>query len=110
MSRRHALPLHASELGIHWLPPNPGWLRWALVQSSPTRGRSASLSTFENQARRPSDGLKGLSSWKPMNDVQGACRTKRQKYSSGGSVASGIGLEFTNSVALVGTTAGHALP
>src|SRR5882672_9626324 len=110
MTRRHALPLHVSEFGIQWLPPNHELLRLALVQSMPTPWPSASLSTFVNQARRSSDLLKGSSSWKPMNEVQGACSTMRQKYSSGGSVASGIGLEFTKSVAFVGTTAGQALP
>src|SRR5258708_32363734 len=110
MSLRHAMPLHVSLFGIQWLPPNHGLLRLALVQSMPTPWPSASLSTLANQARLPSALLKGLSTWKPMNEAHGACSTTRQKYSSSGSVAFGIGLEFTNSVASVGTTAGQALP
>ena len=57
MSWRHALPLQASVLGIHWLPANHRLLRLALVQSMPTPLPSASLSTFENQASWLSEAL-----------------------------------------------------
>src|SRR6266571_1770942 len=110
MSLRHALPPHASVLGIQWLPPNHGLLRLALVQSMPIPLRSASLSTLVNQSSFASTAPKGTSTWKPMNEVHGAWMISRQKYSSSGSVALGMGLPLTTWVALAGTSAGRMRP
>src|SRR5580704_6404424 len=95
MTARHALPLHASVFGIHRLPANHGWLRLWLVQVMPMPLPSARLSTFVYQAQRASHFLTGVSTWKPMNDAHGAFSLKRQKDSSSGRAALGIGLELT---------------
>src|SRR6476620_1151254 len=75
----------------------------------PTPLPSASRSTLLNQASRASTALWGSSTITPINEVQGACTTSRQKYSSVGRVVPGIGLAAAESVALVGITQFHAL-
>ena len=45
-----------------------------------------------------------------MNEVHGACRRYRKKYSSSGRVAFGIGLALRNAVASVGSAAANVLP
>src|SRR4029077_16959211 len=99
-------PWQASVFGIQRLPPNHGALRLALVQSMPTPLPSGSLSTLVNHCSFASAELNGWSIWQPMNDVPGACSTTRQRYSSSGSVALGIGFAFTTWVAFSGRTAG----
>src|SRR6185437_4304038 len=91
ISLRHALPWHELPAGIHGLPPNHVWLRLLLVQSTPTVEPSASLPTFETHALVVSEGLYGTSTVKPMNIDHGAWSTIRQKYSSTGKLAPGIG-------------------
>src|SRR5712671_1713781 len=108
ISLRQVGPSQVS-VGIQRLPPNHGLLRLGLVQSMPTPAPSASLSKLVNQSRVASAPVKRLSTWKPMNEAGGACRTKRQKYSSTGRVASGIGAALTYIVAFAGATAGRPL-
>src|SRR5215813_2123615 len=110
ISFRHAAPPQVSALGIQLLPPNQAVLRLELVQSMPTPLPSASFVTFVNQSRLASAAPNGMSTWKPMKAFHGACRTKRQKYSSSGSCAFGMTPALTYCVALTGMTAEKLRP